>query len=58
MEFTRGPIADVVVKSMTDDFFVRTNTRFLWSVIALLVAFGERRLRQPPDPGTYRDPGA
>ncbi|MEO8485359.1 MAG: O-antigen ligase family protein [Betaproteobacteria bacterium] len=37
-------LAGVVVKNLTDDFFVRTNARFLWAVVALLVAFGERRL--------------
>ena len=34
-----------VVKNLPDDFFVRTNARFFWTTIALLVAFGERRLR-------------
>ena len=38
-------LAGVVVKNLTDDFFVRTNARFLWAEVALLVAFGERRLR-------------
>ena len=35
----------MVVKNLTDDFFVRTNARFLWATFALLVAFGERRLK-------------
>jgi len=39
-------LAGIVVKNLTDDFFVRTNARFLWATIALLVAFGERRLRE------------
>jgi O-antigen ligase len=39
-------LAGVVVKNLTDDFFVRTNARFLWAIVALLVAFGERRLRE------------
>ena len=39
-------LAGVIVKNLTDDFFVRTNARFLWAVVALLVAFGERRLRE------------
>jgi len=38
-------LTGLVVKNLTDDFFVRTNARFLWTVVALLVAFGERRLR-------------
>jgi len=38
-------LAGVVVKNLTDDFFFRTNARFLWTTLALLVAFGERRLR-------------
>jgi O-antigen ligase len=38
-------LAGVLVKNLTDDFFVRTNARFLWAEVALLVAFGERRLR-------------
>ena len=38
-------LAGVLVKNLTDDFFVRSNARFLWATIALLVAFGERRLR-------------
>lgn len=38
-------LAGVLVKNLTDDFFVRTNARFLWAIVALLVAFGERRLR-------------
>ena len=38
-------LAGVLVKNLTDDFFVRTNARFLWTSLALLVAFGERRLR-------------
>ena len=39
-------LAGVIVKNLTDDFFVRTNARFLWATVALLVAFGERRLRE------------
>lgn len=39
-------LAGVVVKNLTDDFFFRTNARFLWTTLALLVAFGERRLRE------------
>ena len=39
-------LAGVVVKNLTDDFFYRTNARFLWTMLALLVAFGERRLRE------------
>ena len=39
-------LAGVVVKNLTDDFFFRTNARFLWTMLALLVAFGERRLRK------------
>jgi O-antigen ligase len=42
-------LAGVLVKNLTDDFFVRSNARFLWSTLALLVAFGERRLRSAPD---------
>ena len=42
-------LAGIVVKNLTDDFFVRTNARFLWATIALLVAFGERRLRGARD---------
>jgi hypothetical protein len=42
-------LAGMIVKNLTDDFFVRTNARFLWAVVALLVAFGERRLRSAPD---------
>lgn len=38
-------LAGVVVKNLTDDFFYRTNARFLWTVLVLLMAFGERRLR-------------
>ena len=38
-------LAGVLVKNLTDDFFFRTNARFLWTALALLVAFGERRLR-------------
>jgi len=38
-------LAGILVKNLTDDFFVRSNARFLWATIALLVAFGERRLR-------------
>jgi len=38
-------LAGVVVKNLTDDFFFRTNARFLWTTLALLVAFGERRSR-------------
>jgi hypothetical protein len=36
----------VLVKNLTDDFFVRTNLRFLWAVFALMIAFGEGRLRE------------
>ncbi|CAG0964797.1 hypothetical protein BURK1_00906 [Burkholderiales bacterium] len=39
-------LAGMLVKNLTDDFFVRTNARFLWAAFALLVAFGERRLRE------------
>jgi len=42
-------LAGMIVKNLTDDFFVRSNARFLWAVVALLVAFGERRLRRGPD---------
>ena len=38
-------LAGVLVKNLTDDFFFRTNARFMWTTLALLVAFGERRLR-------------
>lgn len=39
-------LAGVLVKNLTDDFFVRTNLRFLWAVFALMIAFGEGRLRE------------
>lgn len=42
-------LAGVLVKNLTDDFFVRTNLRFFWALVALLVAFGERRLRGPDE---------
>lgn len=38
-------LAGMVVKNLTDDFFVRSNLRFFWCVVALIVAFGEARLR-------------
>ena len=38
-------VAGMLVKNMTDDFFTRSNLRFFWTVVALLIAFGERRLR-------------
>lgn len=38
-------LAGMVAKNLTDDFFVRSNERLLWAVLALLVAFGERTLR-------------
>lgn len=38
-------LAGMLVKNLTDDFFVRTNLRFFWAVVALMIAFGERRLR-------------
>jgi O-antigen ligase len=38
-------LAGMIVKNLPDDFFVRTNARYLWTTLALLVAFGERRLR-------------
>lgn len=43
-------VAGVLVKNVTDDFFVRSNLRFLWGVVALFVAFGERRLREVARP--------
>ena len=43
-------LAGFVVKNLTDDFFYRTNARFLWTTLALLVAFGERRLRAGSEP--------
>ena len=43
-------LAGVVVKNLTDDFFDRSNARFLWTMLALLVAFGERRLRKGSEP--------
>ncbi len=39
-------VAGVLVKNVTDDFFVRSNLRFLWGIVALFLAFGERRLRE------------
>lgn len=38
-------VAGMLAKNLTDDFFARTNLRFFWTTVALLIAFGERRLR-------------
>lgn len=39
-------LAGMIVKNLPDDFFVRTNARYFWTTLALLLAFGERRLRE------------
>jgi O-antigen ligase len=41
-------VAGMLAKSLTDDFFARTNLRFFWTTVVLLIAFGERRLRMAP----------
>lgn len=45
-------LAGLVLKNVTDDFFVRSNLRFLWGIVALLCAYGERRLREVSRPDT------